>query len=253
MGLMKNKAALVTGAAAGIGQASALALAREGAALCIADLNRVAGEETAQRIVSEGGEAIFVRGDVTRAADVQQMVKTAIDAFGRLDAAVNNAGIIGALNQRIHQTDDEMFDRVIAINLKGLWLCMKAELPPMLAQGQGAIVNIASVAGLVGAPKAAAYAASKHGVIGLTKSAALEYAKAGIRVNAVCPAYTDTAMARQAIDSNPAMRDIMTRAIPMKRLGQPTEIAEAVVWLCSDAASFITGHQLVVDGGLTAI
>ena len=253
MSLMKNKAALVTGAAAGIGQASALALAREGAALCIADLNRAAGQETAQRIVSEGGEAIFVRGDVTRASDVQQMVKTAINAFGRLDAAVNNAGIIGALNQRIHQTGDEMFDRVIAINLKGLWLCMKAELPPMLAQGQGAIVNIASVAGLVGAPKAAAYAASKHGVIGLTKSAALEYAKAGIRVNAVCPAYTDTAMAHQAIDSNPAMRDIMTRAIPMKRLGQPTEIAEAVVWLCSDAASFITGHQLVADGGLTAI
>lgn len=253
MALMKNKVALVTGAAAGIGRASALALAREGAALCVADLNRAAGQETAQKIVSEGGEAIFVRGDVTRASDVQQMVAAAIDGFGRLDAAVNNAGIIGALNKRIHQTDDEMFDRVIAINLKGLWLCMKAELPPMLAQGRGAIVNIASVAGLIGAPKGAAYTASKHGVIGLTKSAALEYAKVGIRVNAVCPAYTDTAMAQQAIDANPAMQDMMTRAIPMRRLGQPTEVAEAVVWLCSDAASFITGHQLVVDGGLTAI
>lgn len=253
MALMKNKVALVTGAAAGIGRASALALAREGAALCVADLNRAAGQETAQRIVSEGGEAIFVRGDVTRSSDVQQMVAAAIDVFGRLDAAVNNAGIIGALNKRIHQTDDEMFDRVIAVNLKGLWLCMKAELPPMLAQGRGAIVNIASVAGLIGAPKGAAYTASKHGVIGLTKSAALEYAKVGIRVNAVCPAYINTAMARQAIDANPAMRDMMTRAIPMKRLAQPTEVAEAVVWLCSDAASFITGHQLVVDGGLTAM
>ena len=253
MALMKNKVALVTGAAAGIGRASALALAREGSALCVADLNRAAGQETAQRIVSEGGEAIFVHGDVTRASDVQQMVAAAIDVFGRLDAAVNSAGIIGALNKRIHQTEDEMFDRVIAVNLKGLWLCMKAELPPMLTQGQGAIVNIASVAGLIGAPKGAAYTASKHGVIGLTKSAALEYAKVGIRVNAVCPAYTDTAMARQAIDANPAMQDMMTRAIPMKRLGQPTEVAEAVVWLCSDAASFITGHQLVVDGGLTAI
>ena len=253
MGLMENKVVLVTGAAAGIGRESALALAREGAVLCVSDLNRAGGEETAQKIVSAGGEAIFVRCDVTRAPEVQAMVKAVVDTFGRLDAAVNNAGIAGALNKRIHQTEDEMFDRVIAVNLKGLWLCMKAELPPMLAQGRGAIVNIASVAGLVGAPKGAAYTASKHGVVGLTKSAALEYAKAGIRVNAICPAYTDTAMVQQAIDENPIMRNIMTRAIPMRRLGQPTEIAEAAVWLCSDAASFVTGHQLVVDGGLTAI
>ena len=253
MSLMKNKAALVTGAAAGIGRASALALAREGAAVCVADLNRAGGEETAQSIIKAGGEAIVVRCDVACAPQVQAMVKAVIAVFGRLDAAVNNAGIAGSLDKRIHQTEDEMFDRVLAVNLKGLWLCMKAELPPMLAQGQGAIVNIASVAGLIGAPKGAAYTASKHGVVGLTKAAALEYAKAGIRVNAVCPAYTDTSMAQQAMDENPLMRNIMTRAIPMRRLGQPAEIAEAVLWLCSDAASFVTGHQLVLDGGLTAI
>ena len=253
MGILENKVALVTGAAAGIGRESALALAREGAAVCVSDLNRAGGEDTAEAIISAGGKAIFVRCDVTRAQDVRAMVQAALDAFGRLDAAVNNAGIAGTLNRRIHETDNDTFERVIAINLKGLWLCMKAELPPMLVQGRGTIVNIASVAGLIGAPKGAAYTASKHGVVGLTKSAAVEYAKFGIRVNAVCPAYTDTSMVQQAIDENPWMREMMTRAIPMRRLGKPTEIAEAVLWLCSDAASFVTGHQLVLDGGLTAI
>jgi len=253
MGILENKVALVTGAAAGIGRESALALAREGAAVCLSDLNRAGGEETAQAIISAGGKAIFVRCDVTRAQDVQAMVQAALDTFGRLDAAVNNAGIAGTLNKRIHETDDDAFDRIIATNLKGLWLCMKAELPPMLAQRQGTIVNIASVAGLIGAPKGAAYTASKHAVVCLTKSAAVEYAKVGIRVNAVCPAYSDSGMGQQASDENPWMREMVTRAIPMRRLGKPTEIAEAVLWLCADAASFVTGHQLVLDGGLTAI
>ena len=250
---LQGKAALVTGAGAGIGRASALALAREGAALCVSDINAKGADETARLITDAGGQAIARRCDVTKRADAQAMVAATVTAFGRLDAAVNNAGISGRFHQRLHEADDETFERVIDVNLRGVWHCMKAELPPMLAQGSGAIVNIASVAGLIGAPKAADYTASKHAVVGITKSAALDYAKSGIRVNAVCPAYTDTAMVQGAIAGNPLMATIMTRAIPMGRLGRAEEIAEAVVWLCSDASSFVTGHSLVLDGGLVAI
>ena len=253
MGQMENKVALVTGAASGIGRASALALAREGAAVNVSDINAEDAEETAKRIIDLGGKAIFTRCDVTNAAEVKAMVQATVAAFGRLDAAVNSAGISGHFQQRLHEADDEMFERVISVNLRGVWHCMKAELLPMLQQGGGSIVNIASVAGLIGAPKAADYCASKHAVVGITKSAALDYAKSGIRVNAVCPAYTDTAMVQGAIAQNPLMASIMTRAIPMGRLGQASEIAEAVLWLCSDASSFVTGHQLVLDGGLVAM
>jgi NAD(P)-dependent dehydrogenase (short-subunit alcohol dehydrogenase family) len=253
MDLMKNKVALVTGAASGIGRESALTLAREGASVCVSDINTEGGEETAQMIIDNGGKAIFVDCNVTNADDVNTMVKTTVETFGRLDTAVNNAGISGSLVKRIHEVDDEQFDRIMSINVKGVWLCMKAELPYMLEQGKGSIVNIASVAGLIGAPKGAAYAASKHAVVGLTKSAAVEYAKLGLRVNAVCPAYTETPMVTAVTDGNPTMQQITVRAIPMRRLGQPTEIAEGVLWLCSDASSFVTGHQLVLDGGLTAI
>lgn len=252
MDLMKNKVALVTGAASGIGRESALTLAREGASICVSDVNREGGEETAQMIIDEGGKAIFIYCDVTDSDDVNAMVKATVDTFGRLDAAVNNAGISGSLVKRIHEVDDEVFDRVMSINVKGVWLCMKAELPYMLEQGKGSIVNIASVAGLIGAPKGAAYTASKHAVVGLTKSAAVEYAKMGLRVNAICPGYTATPMVTAVADANPAMQQITVRAIPMRRLGQPTEIAEGVLWLCSDASSFVTGHQLVLDGGLIA-
>ena len=250
---LEGKAALVTGAASGIGRASALALAREGAVVCVSDINVDGAEETAQLICSGGGQAIARRCDVTDKDAVQGMVEATLTAFGRLDAAVNNAGISGHFYQRIHEADDETFERVIDVNLRGVWHCMKAELPPMLAQGNGSIVNIASVAGLIGAPKAADYTASKHAVVGITKSAALDYAKSGIRVNAVCPAYTDTAMVQGAIAGNPIMASIMTRAIPMGRLGLADEIADAVVWLCSDASSFVTGHSLVLDGGLVAM
>ncbi len=250
---LKDKSALVTGAASGIGRASALALARAGAVLCVSDINEAGAEATARLISDGGGRAIARRCDVTDRADVQAMVEATLSAFGQLDAAVNNAGISGHFYQRLHEADDETFERVIDVNLRGVWHCMKAELPPMLAQDSGAIVNIASVAGLIGAPKAADYTASKHAVVGLTKSAALDYAKSGIRVNAVCPAYTDTAMVRGAVAGNPIMASIMTRAIPMGRLGLAEEIAEAVVWLCSDASSFVTGHALVLDGGLVAI
>ena len=250
---MEGKVALVTGAGTGIGRSSALALARAGAAVCVSDIDGDGAAETAQLITDEGGKAIAVTCDVTKAEDVGAMVSAAVGAFGRLDAAVNNAGIAGSFTDRLHEADDLMFERVLAVNLRGVWLCMKAELAQMLDDDGGSIVNIASVAGLIGAPKAAAYSASKHAVVGLTKSAAVDYAKLGVRINAVCPAYTDTAMVQSAIAGNPLMAHIMERAIPMGRLGQPAEIAEAVVWLCSDASSFVTGHALVLDGGLVAL
>ncbi len=250
---MEGKVALVTGAASGIGRASALALARVGAAVCVSDINGAGVEETAREIISEGGKAIAIACDVTKADDVQAMVAATVDAFGRLDAAVNNAGIAGSFTERLHEADDTMFEQVLAVNLRGVWLCMKAELAQMLAGGGGSIVNIASVAGLIGAPKAAAYTASKHAVVGLTKSAAVDYAKLGIRVNAICPAYTDTAMVQSAIAGNPLMADIMERAIPMGRLGGASEIGEAALWLCSNASSFVTGHALALDGGLVAM
>lgn len=253
MSQMEGKVALITGAASGIGRASALALAREGAAVCASDINESGAAETAQLIMDSGGRAIACHCDVTDVAQVGALVEATVAAFGRLDAAVNNAGISGHFTQRLHEADDDIFDRVINVNMRGVWHCMKAELNQMLRQESGSIVNIASVAGLIGAPKAADYSASKHAVVGLTKSAALDYAKLGIRVNAVCPAYTDTAMVKGAIANNPIMAAIMTRAIPMGRLGQPEEIAEAVLWLCSDAASFVTGHALVLDGGLLAM
>ena len=253
MASMEGKVALATGAAAGIGRASALALAREGAALCVSDIDEAGAVATAELIVQAGGSAIACQCDVSQPAQIATMLDSAMKAFGRLDAAVNNAGIAGDFHTRLHEADDATFERVLDVNLRGVWHCMKAELNAMLPQASGAIVNIASVAGLIGAPKAAAYTASKHAVIGLTKSAALDYARSGIRVNAVCPAYTDTAMVQGAINANPAMASIMARAIPMRRLGQAEEIAEAVVWLCSDASSFVTGHALVLDGGLTAI
>jgi len=253
MAQMEGKSALVTGAASGIGRASALALARAGAAVCASDIDGEGAAETAQRIINESGRAISLTCDVTKAEDVRAMVAATVDAFGRLDAAVNNAGIAGSFTDRLHEADDLVFERVLGVNLCGIWLCMKAELSQMLASGGGSIVNIASVAGLIGAPKAAAYTASKHAVVGLTKSAAVDYAKLGLRINAICPAYTDTAMAQSAIAGNPQMAHIMRRAIPMGRLGQPGEIAEAVVWLCSDASSFVTGHSLALDGGLVAL
>ena len=249
---MQGKVTLVTGAASGIGRASALALARAGAAVCASDINGAGAEETAQLIKDEGGAAIATSCDVTIPDQVRAMVAATVEAFGSLDAAVNNAGIAGSFDHRLHQADDAMFERVLAVNLLGVWHCLKAEVEVMLPRSRGAIVNIASVAGLIGAPKAGAYTASKHAVVGLTKSAALDYAKLGIRVNAVCPAYTDTAMVQSAIADNPLMAHIMERAIPMGRLGKASEIGEAVVWLCSDASSFVTGHALALDGGLVA-
>jgi NAD(P)-dependent dehydrogenase (short-subunit alcohol dehydrogenase family) len=249
--LMQDKVALVTGASSGIGRATALVFAREGAKVVVADLNLVGGEETVQLVKAAGGEAVFVQTDVSQAASVEALVNTAVETYGRLDCAHNNAGVEGVLSRTAEQTEED-WEPVIRINLKGVWLCMKYEIPRMLQQGGGAIVNTSSGAGLIGVKRMPAYVASKHGVIGLTKTAALEYAKSGIRVNAVCPGVIQTAMVERVTGKRPDVLDKMIAAEPVGRSGQPEEIAEAVVWLCSDAASFVTGHAMAVDGGAVA-
>jgi NAD(P)-dependent dehydrogenase (short-subunit alcohol dehydrogenase family) len=249
--LLQGKVVLVTGGASGIGRAAARALAREGAAVVVADINAVGGEETVRPIKAAGGQALFAHADVSKASDVEAMVAVAIRAFGGLDCAFNNAGI-GGTYSRVPDKTEEEWDAVFDINLKGVWLCMKYEIPAMLERGGGAIVNMASLAGLAGFAYGSAYAAVKHGVVGLTKSAALEYARQNIRVNAVCPGYTDTPMVSGMIEAVPRMAEVTRTLSPMRRLGEPDEIADAVVWLCSDKASFITGHALPLDGGVTA-
>ena len=249
--LMQDKVALVTGASSGIGRATALVFAREGAKVVVADLNVVGGQETVQLVKAAGGEAVFVETDVAQAASVEAMVQTALDTYGRLDCAHNNAGVEGVLSRTAEQTEQD-WEPVIRINLKGVWLCMKYELPHMVQQGSGAIVNTASGAGLIGVKRMAAYVASKHGVIGLTRTAALEYAKSGVRVNAVCPGVIQTAMVERVSGRRPDVLEKMIAAEPVGRSGQPEEIAESVVWLCSDAASFVTGHAMAVDGGAVA-
>lgn len=245
--LLNGKVVLVTGGGSGIGRASALALAAEGAKIVIGDVNVTGGDAVVEEIVTAGGQALFVRTDVTRSDDVAALVKAAVETFGRLDAAVNNAGVGGESQRRLHEFEERDFDQIISVNLKGVWLCMKHELPVMMNQGGGAIVNMSSVSGLIGAPRIGLYAASKHGVIGLTRTAAGEYARFNIRVNAICPSFTDTPMIA------PMNPERLTDVSPMKRLGKPEEIAAGVVWLCSEASSFVTGHSLAMDGGLSAL
>lgn len=242
---------MVTGAASGIGRASALMFAREGAAVMVSDVNERGGVETCALIAQMGGRAAFVRADVSRAADVEAMVTRTVETFGGLHIAFNNAGIGGEMSPIERKTEDE-WDAVININLKGVWLCMKYQLPVMLESGGGSIVNMASVAGLLGFRMAAAYSASKHGVIGLTKTAALEYARKNIRVNAVCPYFTDTPMVADMIEAAPVMRDATVSGTPIKRLATVDEIAEVVVWLASAKASYITGHAIPIDGGMVS-
>jgi NAD(P)-dependent dehydrogenase (short-subunit alcohol dehydrogenase family) len=247
-----GKCVLVTGAASGIGRATALAFGRAEAAVVVADVAVDAGEATAAAIVAAGGTAKFVRCDVTHAADVEAAVATAVARYGRLDCAFNNAGIEEE-HKRLADSDEAMFDRMMAVNVKGVWLCMKHELRQMKAQGGGAIVNTASVAGLVGAPMHAIYAGTKHAVVGLTRSAAAEYGKSGIRVNAVCPAVIRTPMLERAVERDPRREDALVKIHPIGRIGEVDEVAAAVLWLCSDAASFVTGHALAVDGGMTIV
>jgi NAD(P)-dependent dehydrogenase (short-subunit alcohol dehydrogenase family) len=250
-GMLAGKVALVTGAGSGIGRASALAFAREGARVIVADIAADGGGETAHSIEEQGGEAYFVQADVSAAGDVREMIERAVTTYGRLDCAFNNAGIEGEMATTA-ECSEENFDRTIAINLKGVWLCMKYEIHQMLEQGGGAIVNCASIAGLVGFPNLPAYTASKGGIVQLTRTAALEYAQSGIRVNALCPGVIHTPMVDRITNRNPETEAQFTAMEPIGRMGAPEEMAEAALWLCSDAASFVTGHPLVADGGMVA-
>ncbi|HEY3096325.1 MAG TPA: glucose 1-dehydrogenase [Acidimicrobiia bacterium] len=247
MGALEGKAALVTGGGSGVGRASAIAMARAGATVTVADVNEDGGKETAALVLEEGAGVDFVRADVTQPDDVAAMVDKTVARWGYLDCAVNNAGTTGASAPTADYTLDE-WARTIELNLTSVFLCLKHEIPAMLERG-GAIVNMASGAGLVGFPGLPAYVASKHGVVGLTRAAAMEYAGQGVRINAICPGSTRTPMLEGFIGGDEQVERMLTRPIPVGRLGRPEEIAEAVVWLCSDAASFVVGHALAVDGG----
>ena len=252
-GRVEGKVALVTGGSSGIGRATALVFAREGAKLVVADMDEDGGQQTVHGITEQGGEAVFVRADVTAPTEVEAMIGQAVATYGRLDCAYNNAGIEGFMSGRLHEYPEDVWDRLIDINLKGVWLCLKHEIPQMMEQGGGAIVNTASAAGLVGSRRLSAYVASKHAVVGLTKAAALEYARDGIRVNAVCPGIIDTPMVGRLIGGRETEYEASIPARqPIGRLGTPEEIAESVTWLCSDAASLVTGLAMAVDGGFTA-
>jgi NAD(P)-dependent dehydrogenase (short-subunit alcohol dehydrogenase family) len=245
-----GKVALMTGGSSGIGRATALAFAREGAQVVIGDRNTRRGEETVSMIRNAGGTASFRRTDVLVAADIEALVEHAISEYGGLDLAFNNAGIEGDVRPLVGQTEAN-YDALMDINVKGVWLSMKYEIPRMLERGGGAIVNCSSVAGVIGFPGIGIYAASKHAVIGLTKTAALEYSAQGIRINAVNPAVIDTEMADRLAAGLNMKKDDLSTLHPIGRIGQVDEVADAVLWLCSGRASFVTGHSLVVDGGFT--
>ena len=250
---MLSKVALVTGAGAGMGRAIALQYAREGAKVLVAERNSSAGEETARLIRDAGGESLFVQADISRAADVDKMMKACLDAFGKLDYACNNAGVEGTL-MPLAECSEENWDTVVGVCLKGTWLCMKAELQQMIKGGGGSIVNLSSVAGLGGFPGLAPYSAAKHGVLGLTKTVAKELAPYNVNVNAICPGLIDTDMANRFTGGPKAdLEQFILSLKPMKRRGTPAEVAEAAIWLSSDAASFVTGHAMVVDGGMRTL
>lgn len=249
MALWKEQVALVTGAASGIGRAAALAFAQEGARVIVSDIHANGGEDTARTIRDTGKLAHFVQADVSNTADVEHLLEQTIARYGRLDFAFNNAGIEGEMASAADCTE-ENWDRTLACNLKGVWLCMKYELARMLPHGAGAIVNCSSVAGLVGFQQLPAYVASKHAVVGLTRSAALDYATKGIRINAVCPGVIRTAMVERIERAHPGMN--LAAGEPMGRMGTPEEVAAAVIWLCCERASFVTGQALAVDGGWIA-
>jgi len=247
--LLAGKVAVITGASSGIGRAAALAMAAEGARVALGARRLAEGEETAHLVREAGGEAVFVETDVRHSDQVQRLIQTAVDRWGRLDCAFNNAGVEGDMFVPTADYSESTWDRVIAINLTGVFLSMKYEIRQMLQYGGGAIVNMSSVAGLVGGPVGIAYYASKHGVVGMTRAAAIEYGKLGIRVNAVCPAVIETDMAHRGFDQ---MWERLAGMHPIGRIGKAGEVADAVVWLCSDRASFVTGHALPVDGGRVA-
>ncbi len=245
-----GKVALVTGAGSGIGRASAIAFAGQGAKVIVSDISEKGGMQTVQAIMASGGEAFFVQTDVARPSDVKSLIKATIDKYGRLDCAHNNAGITGN-STKVADCSLEEWDMVMNVNLRGTFLCLRYEIPQMIKQGSGAIVNMSSTMGVVAHGNTAAYASSKHGVIGLTRSAALAYVKDNIRINALCPGNTETPIFDHLKQNMPAVYEGLFSATPIGRFAQPNEIANAVLWLCSDAASYCTGHAMVVDGGYT--
>lgn len=250
-GMVDGKVALVTGAASGIGRASALAFAREGARVIASDIDAEGGEATRRLIVEQGGEALFHRADVTDESEVASLVSACLQSFGRLDCAHNNAGIAGGLGP-LHEIELSAFERTLRVNLTGVFLCMKHEIPAMAEAGSGAIVNSASGSGLIATPGLSPYCASKHGILGLTKTAAVENAKRGVRINAVLPGSTETPMLEASLAMGTEIEKMIRANQPGGRFGRPEEIAEAVVWLCSDRASFVSGESMLVDGGAVA-
>src|SRR5215471_7923423 len=255
MGLVSGKVALVTGSGGGIGRAAALKFAEEGAKVVVSDLDSDGGNETAALVEEMGGDALFIRADVAKASEVDALIAKTVDEFGRLDCACNNAGIEGRIGPIADQVEDD-FDRVISINVKGTFLCLKYEIAHMLKNGGGAIVNLASVAGLIGFPGLGPYVASKHAINGLTKNAALEYSKQGIRVNSICPGGIETRMldslVAQVTKGQLGTHEMMDPLHPIGRIGNPEEVAELIVWLCSARASFVTGANIAIDGGYVA-
>jgi len=249
---LSGQVALVTGAARGIGRATALAFAERGIKVMVADINTAGAEETVKLITGAGGTACFTSCDVRDEEQVKQLIASTVETYGSLDYAFNNAGI-EMENQRLHEGSMQSFEMIMDVNVKGVWLCMKYQLQQMLVQGKGAIVNAASVAGLGAAPKMAVYSASKHAVLGLTRTTAIEYARKNIRVNAVCPAVIDTAMYQRVCEMDAKTAQRIPALHPMGRVGRVEEVAQTVMYLCSEGAGFTTGHALAIDGGMTAI
>jgi NAD(P)-dependent dehydrogenase (short-subunit alcohol dehydrogenase family) len=250
-GMVEGKVALVTGGGKGIGRAAAILFSMEGARVVVADVDEDSGIAVTDEIRRQGGKAHFVRADVSVEADVERLVAETVSTFGRLDCALNNAGITGTPGP-VHETSADDWSRTISINLSGVFHSLKHELPVMIEQGSGAIVNMSSGAGFIGTPGLAAYCASKHAILGLTKTAALENARTGVRINAICPGSTDTPMLQASMAVSPQVEKMIVKSMPGGRLGKPEEIAEAAVWLCSDRASFVNGHSMLVDGGSVA-
>ena len=247
----KDQVSIITGASSGIGRATAIAFGREGAKVVVSDMNEAGGLQTVELIEAAGGTAVFVECNVTDNQQVERLIKTTVDTFGRIDNAINNAGVGGSLS-RITEVSWQEYQHVMNVNLGGVFLCMQHQIRQMLTQGGGKIVNVSSVAGLRGLPNSSVYSASKHAVVGLTKSVAMEYVRKNIRVNAVCPVFTRSAMVDSLFEIDPTYEEKLKRNIPMGRYGQPEDISQAILWLCADENSFLTGHALPMDGGMMA-